>query len=221
MEPLKTAWSGRVSLTVNRLQRRQGTGTRRAEIADAAGAVMVRGGGEHMTIKEIAKEIRLSEGAIYRHFRNKRDIMSLMAENAAEAMCADIGRSFTAGRTPLQALEHALQKHMSHIEQRQGVSFLVVAEVVSLGEGKLKGEVSAALDRYTSLIKDLLAAGVKAGEVREGVDLDAAGLLVASMIHGLVNTWSLSNHGFDLEERYEVLWAIIRAGLVTGRCQST
>lgn len=198
----------------NRIQKRQRTEVRRAEIADAAGAVMVRHGSEHITIKEIAKEIRLSEGAIYRHFRNKRDILSLMVEHAEESLSDDIERSFASGGTPLQVLEHALQNHVSGIKKRQGVSFQVIAEVVSLGDKKLNRQVSEALDRYTGRIRDLLAAGIEAGEVKERVDPEAAALLIASMIQGLVNSWSLSNHGFDLEERYEVLWSILRGALV-------
>jgi hypothetical protein len=42
------------------------------------------------------------------------------------------------------------------------------------------------------------------------VDPEAAALLIASMIQGLVNSWSLSNYEFDIEERYELLWNILR-----------
>jgi AcrR family transcriptional regulator len=200
---------------VARTQRRQKTEIRQAEIADAAGAVMVRRGSEHITIKEIAREIRLSEGAIYRHFRNKRDILSLMVEHAEDSLLNDIDRSFKRGRTPLRILETALQKHVSSIKQRQGVSFQVIAEVVSLGDKKLNKQASEALDAYTSRIRDLLSSGIKAGEVRKEVDPGAAASLVASMIQGLVNSWFLSNRDFNLEERFEVLWAILRKALAT------
>ncbi|MBN2098526.1 MAG: TetR/AcrR family transcriptional regulator [Dehalococcoidia bacterium] len=200
---------------VARTQRRQRTEIRRAEIADAAGSVMVRRGSEHITIKEIAREISLSEGAIYRHFRNKRDILSLMVEHAEDSLLNDIDRSFKPGRTPLQILETALQKHVSSIRQRQGVSFQVIAEVVSLGDKKLNEQASEALDAYTSRIRGLLSSGIKAGEVRKEVDPKAAALLVASMIQGLVNSWFLSNRDFNLEERYEVLWDILRKALAT------
>jgi AcrR family transcriptional regulator len=196
-----------------RIKRRQRTEIRRAEIADAAGSVMMRRGSEHITIKEIAREIRLSEGAIYRHFRNKRDILSLMVEHAEDSLLNDIDKSVRPGRTPLQILEKSLQNHVSSIERRQGVSFQVIAEVVSLGDKKLNEEASEGLARYTGRIGDLLSSGIKAGEVRKEVDPEAAALLVASMIQGLVNSWFLSNRDFDLEERYEVLWGILRKAL--------
>lgn len=182
-------------------------------MADAAGAIMATRGSEHITIKEIAKEIRLSEGAIYRHFRNKRDILALMVEHAEDSLLNDIDRSSIPGRTPLQILEKALQNHVSSIRQRQGVSFQVIAEVVSLGDKKLNKQASQALDHYTSRIRDLLSSGIKAGEIRKEVDPEAAALMVASMIQGLVNSWFLSNRDFNLEERYEALWDILRKAL--------
>lgn len=202
------------NVMATRVQRRHRTEIRRAEIADAAGAVMFRCGSEHITIKEIAKEIRLSEGAIYRHFRNKRDILSLMVEHAEESLSDDIQRSLACGGTPLQVLEQALLNHVSGIEQRRGVSLQVIAEVVSLGDKKLNRQVCEVLDRYTGRISDLLAAGIEAGEVRGEVHPAAAALLIASMIQGLVNSWSLSNYGFDLQDRYGHLWSLLRWALV-------
>lgn len=175
---------------------------------------MVRHGSEHVTIKEIAKEIGLSEGAVYRHFRNKHDIISVMVEHAEKSLSDDIERSFTSRRTPLQVLEHALRNHVSGIEERRGGSFQVIAEVISLGDKELNRQASETMERYTGRIRDLLSGGIKAEEVREEIDPEAAALLVASMIQGLVNSWSLSNYEFDLKERYEVLWGILRKALV-------
>jgi AcrR family transcriptional regulator len=198
---------------IKKLQTRQRTEVRRGQIADAARALAVKCGTEHITVRRIAKEIGVSEGALYRHFKSKHDILSLMVERIEEDLVADVNEG-GADRTPLQVLEHALQNHVSGIEQRQGVSFQVIAEVVSLGDEKLNRQVFNALERYTGRIRDLLAAGIEAKEIREEVDPEGAALLVASMIQGLVNSWSLSNYGFDLEERYDLLWGILRKALV-------
>ncbi len=195
------------------IQRRQSTEVRRGQIADAARALTVRQGTEHITVRRIAKEIGVSEGALYRHFRSKHDILSLMVERIEEDLVGDINEG-AAERTPLEVLEHALQNHVSGIEQRRGVSFQVIAEVVSLGDKKLNKQVSDVLDRYRDRIRDLLSAGIKAEEVREDLDPDASALLVTSVIQGLVNSWSLSNYEFNLKERYDLLWSILREALV-------
>ena len=108
---------------------------RRTQIADAARKVAVTYGSEHVTVRRIANEIGISEGALYRHFRSKHDILSLMVERIQEDIVSGIVKG-AAGRTPLGVLESALQNHMSSIEQRKSVSFQVIAEIISLGDKK-------------------------------------------------------------------------------------
>ena len=48
--------------------------TRQLEIIEAAGRLLTKGGVNSLTIKNIAKEMNFSEGAVYRHFQSKEEI---------------------------------------------------------------------------------------------------------------------------------------------------
>jgi AcrR family transcriptional regulator len=197
-----------------RPQRRQTTEVRRTQIADAARTVAVRYGSEHVTVRKIAKEIGVSEGALYRHFKSKHDILSLMVERIQEDLVADIQRG-AAGQTPLGTLDSALRNHISSIEQRKGVSFQVMAEIISLGDKKLNRQASEALDKYTGHIRDLLSEGMKAGEIRKDVDPEQTATLITATIQGLVSRWALSSYGFNLEQQYLALWNMLRGAIVS------
>ena len=197
-------------------QRRRSTEVRRMQIADAARTVAVKYGSEHVTVRRIAKEIGVSEGALYRHFKSKHDILSLMVERIQEDLVADI-KGGAAGQTPLGMLDSALRNHMSSIEQRKGVSFQVIAEIISLGDKRLNRQASEALDRYVGHIRDLLLEGIEAGEIRKDVDPEKAATLITAAIQGLVSRWALSNYSFNLEQEYESVWGILRAAIVSQR----
>lgn len=199
-----------------RPQKRQRTEVRRTQIADAARSVAVKYGSEHVTVRRIAKEIGVSEGALYRHFKSKHDILSLMVERIQEELVADIKES-TAGQTPLGTLESALKNHVSSMEQRRGVSFQVIAEIISLGDKKLNRQASEALDKYAGHIRDLLSVGIEAGEIRKDVDPDEAATLITAAIQGLVSRWALSNYAFNLEQQYLALWGMLRTTIVSVR----
>jgi len=202
-----------------KVQKRQNTEVRRGQIADAARALTVKYGSEHLTVRRIAKEIGVSEGALYRHFKSKRDILSLMVERVEEDLVRDIreGGGAVAGHTPLEILDGSLRNHISAIEQRKGVSFQVIAEVISLGDKKLNRQASEALDRYTGHIRNILSDGIKAGEIRKDIDPENAAMLVTAAIQGLVNRWALGNYSFNLEQRYLALWSILRAAIIRDR----
>jgi AcrR family transcriptional regulator len=187
------------------------TAVRQKQIVEAAGKVIVKYGSEHITVKRIAKEVGISEAAIYHHFKSKKEILFLMASYVEDKLLGDIAaKSGDSSHTPLEILESALRTHLSAVEQRHGVSFQVIAEIISLGDKKLNRKMADTINKYTSRLKELLSQGVKAGEVREDIDLEAAATLLFSMMQGLVNIWTLSNHSFDLEAKYMPLWDTFR-----------
>ncbi len=196
------------------VRKHKSTEVRQGQIVDAARKVIIKYGSEHVTVKRIAKEVGISETAIYRHFKSKKDILSLLADGIEESLVGDITGITAEGHTPLEMLDSVLRSHLSSIEQRRGISFHVIAEIISLGDKKLNGKVSHAIDRYTGCLKNLLAEGVKSGEVREDIDLEAAATVLFGIIQGLVNIWALKNYGFDPQEKYAPLWHIFREAVI-------
>jgi hypothetical protein len=120
----------------------------------------------------------------------------------------------TKGRTPLEILNEVLISHLSAVEQRRGISFQVIAEIISLGDKKLNSRVSQAIARYTGCLKELLVEGVRSGEIREGLDLDTVTNALFGIIQGLVNIWALRNYSFDPKEKYVGLWNIFREAII-------
>ncbi len=60
--------------------------TRQLEIIKAAGKILSEAGVTGLTIKNLAKEMKFSESAIYRHFKSKEDIIVAMLSYLAEDM---------------------------------------------------------------------------------------------------------------------------------------
>jgi AcrR family transcriptional regulator len=192
----------------------ESTDIRQRQIVDAARKVIIKYGSEHVTVKKIAREVGISETAVYRHFKSKRDILFLLAEYIEQSLVEDITKATTKGHTPLEILNDVLRSHLSSVEQRRGISFQVIAEIISLGDKKLNIRVSQAIDKYTACLKDLLFEGVKSGEIREDIDLDAVAIALFGIVQGLVNIWALHNYSFDPKQRYTALWSIFREAII-------
>ncbi len=196
------------------VQKRQNTATRQKQIIEASRKLPVKYGSEHLTVRRIAAEIGVSEGAIYRHFRSKRDILSLLVNDIEDTWLRDIEKGRTGAHGVLEILGNIAETHISLVEQRKGISFQVVAEIISLGDRKLNNKIAATIRKYTDKIKELLADGVKSRELRDNIDLDAAATLFFSMTQGLVSIWVLSSYDFNLEQRYSHLWDIFRQSII-------
>lgn len=196
-------------------RKHESTAVRQGQIIDAARKLIIKYGSEHITVKRIAKEVGISETAVYRHFKSKKDILSLLADHIEDSLLGDITRATAEGHaSPLEILDSVLRSHLSAIEQRRGISFQVIAEIISLGDKKLNKKITDTISKYISRLKDLLAEGVKAGEVREDIDPEAAAMVLFGIIQGLVNIWALSNYSFDPQEKYVPLWHIFCEAVV-------
>jgi AcrR family transcriptional regulator len=195
-------------------QGRKSTMVRKKQIMNAARKLIMRSGSEHVTIRNMAKEVGISDSAIYRHFKSKMEILSFLADSVSAGMIHDIEMARSVGFNSMNIIDEILRTHLSTIKQKRGLSFLVLAEIISFGNKSLNRKVSDNIQIYINRLRVVLSDGVRAGVVRQNVDLDAAALLLFGMIQGLVNIWALDAYKFDLVKRYSDLWGVCRRSLV-------
>jgi AcrR family transcriptional regulator len=194
-------------------QGHKSTSVRKKQIMDAARKLIMRAGSEHVTVRNMAKEVGISEAAIYRHFKSKTEILSFLADTVADGLLHDIETAGSVGFTSVDIIDKILKTHLSSIEQRRGLSFLVLAEIISFGDKSLNKKVSDSIQIYVDRLKLLLADGARAGLIRQDINLHAAALLLFGMIQGLVNIWALNGYKFDLTEKYSELWKVYKESI--------
>ena len=193
--------------------KRKSTSIRQEQIIEAAQKLILKYGSEHVTIRRIAKEVGISEGAIYRHFKSKSDIFCLLLDNVGENLLADIQQSIIPEGGIIESLDSILTTQVAAIAKRHGMSFQIIAEVISLGDKRLNRQLSDIMSKYLSRVESLLASGVQTGEIRGDIDLEAAAMLFFGMVESLSNYWTLDNYKFSLEDRARPMWAIFRKAI--------
>jgi AcrR family transcriptional regulator len=187
------------------------TESRQQQIIEAAAKLIFKSGSEHLTVRRIADEVGITEGAIYRHFKSKKSILSFLLIHIEEILLKDISTErASAVPVTLSTIEEIIGNHFSAIDLRKGFSFQVIAEIISLGDRELNKQASQTIDKYISRLKELLNDGVRDGAIRKDIDLDAAATLLFALIQGLVNIWALGDCSFKLTEKYKSLWKIYR-----------
>jgi AcrR family transcriptional regulator len=190
------------------------TEVRQQQIVEAARKLIIKYGSEHLTVRKIAKEVGISEAAIYRHFKSKRDILLFLADHISNILFEGLDRAETMNCTSLETIDSILKNHLSIIQQKKGTFFQVVAEIISFGDKKLNKKVTESIENYINRLKGFLSDGIESGLVRRDIDLEATAMLLFGMIQGLVNIWALSNFSFNLTEKYESLWKIFRGAVI-------
>ncbi len=183
---------------------------RRQQIINAARKLIITKGSEHVTIKGLAHEVGISEAAIYRHFNEKRDVLLFLADDIGAALIWDIKDTGKKGSSVLDRLDKILNKHISAIEQRRGVSFQVIAEIISMGDKGLNARVADIVNRYIAQLASIFEEAGSKGELQGGLEAEATASMLFGLTQGVVDLWALNNYGFDLKKRYNAVWSTFR-----------
>ena len=124
--------------------RRSGV-VRQQEIIEAAKNLISMRGMESVTIDAIADEVGLSEGAIYRHFNSKRQILNLLIDDIEFNLMKTLRESQVDGNDAMQNLELIMEAHFGHVGNFMTGSFIVITEAIAFDVAGLRGRVSSML----------------------------------------------------------------------------
>ena len=162
----------------------KGESTRKEQIVSAARKLVIKHGSENVTVRRIAEEVGFTEAAVYRHFKSKKDILYLLVENIENSLISDLDIGSDQGGNLFEAI---LLRHLSSIEKRRGISFQVIAEIISLGDTKLNQRIYDTINKYLEKLALILKKEVSEGKLRRDIDVDATALLIFSVMQGLSN----------------------------------
>src|SRR5512139_508525 len=107
---------------------RKPAGSRRLDIADAALKVIAEQGLARFTSKAIAREVGVSDAALFRHFATKEDIVLAAIDRVEEILFADFP---PAGGDPIERLGRFFRRRIQVIRESPGVASLVGSEQLS------------------------------------------------------------------------------------------
>ncbi len=168
---------------------------RQQEIINAARKIIVSKGAKNLTVRHIANELDITDGALYRHFKSKKDIIRLLIDDIEETLLTTIKKAAGSSADPLKKLENVFFSHASYAEQRRGATFVIINETLSIRDRGLQKKMYGVIDKYLETIKDILSEGIKSGKFRKDINTDSASIIFFGMVQSAVILWALSGFG--------------------------
>lgn len=139
-----------------------------------------------VTTASIAERMNLTQGALFRHFRNKEAIWKAVADWVCERLLARMDAAVDPLPAPLEALERMFMAHIEFIARHPGVPRLMLGQLQHGRATPARRAIDAMLARYRERLVAVLADAAKRGELAEELDRDAAAIAFIGAIQGLV-----------------------------------
>ena len=102
------------------------------EIVDAAKKIIIAQGFEKLTVRAIAEELSVTEGALYRHFKSKHEIISLLIDDVETILLTVIQKPAYSSGDPIEKLRKIFFSHLSNSEQRRGLNLIIINDQAPL-----------------------------------------------------------------------------------------
>lgn len=156
-----------------------------ARILEAAASLFAEQGYAAVSMRQIAAEVGMGQGALYNHFASKQAILMAIQTRHMQGLL-DAWRAADPGRDcPLTRFKAFVHFHIGYHRHRAREVFLSYMELRSLEPENL-APIVAARAQYEAVLRQTLADGQAAGQLQAGDAALTAKALIA-MLSGLTN----------------------------------
>ena len=182
------------------------TGIRQEEIIMAALTLVANQGVKSMTIERISRIVGIVPSAIYRHFRNKSEILEAVLEMIGERMRNNVKEVDKENYNSLKAMRTVLMRQVQLVMEFSAIPQILFSEEVYRENQALKSKLHAMINSFISVLAEMIKKGQQQGEVRT----DMEPLQIATMFLGLFQPsaflYHLSNGSFDIVKQVDISW---------------
>jgi AcrR family transcriptional regulator len=191
---------------------------RQLEIIHTGIKLIAEKGLQGLTIKNLSNAIGISEPAIYRHYKNKKEILVNIIDFFSATTEQKITEIAQSDLPSFDKLRQAFDFQFSRLQKNPALISVISSEEIYQGEKYLKERIK----EITLLVAGQLEAIVKEGQEKDEIRADLPSSQVALIIMGamrmMMAKWQLFDQKIDLvEEGSKILESIL---MLVGRRES-
>ncbi len=178
---------------------------RQLEIVDQAIELIAEKSIQGLTIKNLSRKLGLSEGAIYRHFNSKFEILLTILSNFLKEADRSLENACQSEEPALEQIESIFMYNFKRFSEKPAIASVIFSESIFQNDNRLSNEVLNLLNKHESTLKCIIENGQKRGEIRADVPYDKLISMIIGSIRYMVTKWRLTNFEFNLNEEGRVL----------------
>lgn len=168
------------------IKKRMSSEDRQSEIVRVAIELAAEKDVGSVTTQDMADAMKLTQGAIFRHFANKDDIWLAVMRWIRESLMRVLSKAAAEATDPLDAIQRMFLAHIAFVSKHPSIPRILFSELQHKQDGKIRHLIQELVSGYESRVAGLLEAAKEQSLVDEQLDSKSAAVLYIGMIQGLV-----------------------------------
>ncbi len=186
---------------------------RQKEIVETALGLIAEKGIQGLTIKNLAKNIGITEPAIYRHFDNKIHILitilDLFRKNSEQIFNNEISNS-----NAIDRIEYFFLKHINVFSSKPSLVSVIFSEEIFRNESILIKKIAEIISKNDKILTEIIKSGQKNGELRTDIEAKYIATILMGSLRLCVKKWQLSEYSYSLTDEGKQLLKSIKLLIV-------
>ncbi len=192
---------------------------RRQQILEALAHMLEVSPGARITTAGLAKEVGVSEAALYRHFPSKSKMYEGLIEFIEETLFSRISLINTDSGSALQRVEKILHLLLAFAERNPGITRILTGDALAGETERLRVRVAQLFERLETQLRQIF----REAELKEGLHFgmsvtETAGLLMA-VVDGKLSLYVRSEFKRAPTESWSQQWHHVVHGILAGETQ--
>ncbi|WP_163831222.1 nucleoid occlusion factor SlmA [Spartinivicinus ruber] len=187
--------------------------SRKEQILQALATMLETSPGARITTSKLAKEVGVSEAALYRHFPSKAKMFEGLIEFIEETIFSRINLIVNEEQTAIRRCEKILSMLLAFAEKNPGITRILTGDALAGETARLRNRVIQLFDRLETQLKQI----IREAEVREGLRTNltltgGANLLLASA-EGRISQYVRSEFKRPPTEYWSDQWPLLASAV--------
>jgi TetR/AcrR family transcriptional regulator len=190
------------------------TGERKDQILQTLAEMLEHPAGEKVTTAALAARLRVSEAALYRHFKGKAQMFEGLIEFIEQTLFALVNKITADEKSGLRQLEAIISVLLGFAQKNRGMTRVLIGDALVNEDERLQARINQLHDRLEAVLKQALRFGVTQNEIAAEVDIAAQANLLMSFVTGRWHQFAKSGFKRDPAELWAKQWRQIMEGVI-------
>jgi TetR/AcrR family transcriptional regulator len=188
------------------------TPSRRDQILQALAHMLEVSPGARITTAGLAREVGVTEAALYRHFPSKSKMFEGLIEFIEDAIFSRIKLILDEETLAAKRCEKMLTLLLTFAERNPGITRLLTGDALAGETERLRHRIAQFFDRLETQLKQVLREAEIKENIRPSVPISIAANLLLSAAEGRISQFVRSEFKRKPTEHWEDQWPLLMEG---------
>lgn len=182
---------------------------RQVEIVEASCSLISQKGLKGLTIKNLSESIGLTEAALYRHFKNKNDIIKTMLSYVILSMNDRLGKILTSDKSEKEKIEQIFESQFNFFQTKPEFAAVIFSEGLFQSHSELRKTVLALMSSKKNILYDAVKKAQEQRVIRDDISGEQIVFMMMGGIRLTILKWILSDYKTNLVASGNTFWTSV------------